>query len=91
MLPEPEFLASEVLYSDEDYLVTCVMPAQSACGAQVRMNIVVKRLRDTAASLTLRTAIQMPAFTDENGSLGSVYTIEAVDAAGNSTGKITVN
>ena len=68
MLPEPEFLTSEVLYSDEDYLVTCVMPAQSACGAQVRMNIVVKRLRDTAASLTLRTAIQMPAFTDENGS-----------------------
>lgn len=67
MLPEPEFLTSEVLYSDEDYLVTCVMPAQSACGAQVRMNIVVKRLRDTAASLTLRTAIQMPAFTDENG------------------------
>ena len=30
------------------------------------------------------------AFTDEGGSLDSVYTIEAVDAAGNSTGKITV-
>ena len=29
--------------------------------------------------------------TDENGNSSSVYTIEAVDAAGNSTGKITVN
>lgn len=31
------------------------------------------------------------AFTDENGSIDSVYTIEAVDAAGNSTGKLTIN
>ena len=30
-------------------------------------------------------------FTDENGSSDSVYTIEAVDAAGNSTGKISIN
>ena len=30
-------------------------------------------------------------FTDEGGSTDSVYTIEAVDAAGNSTGKITIN
>ncbi|MBQ3137208.1 MAG: DUF4434 domain-containing protein [Clostridia bacterium] len=30
-------------------------------------------------------------FTDENGDINSVYTVEAVDAAGNSTGKITVN
>lgn len=31
------------------------------------------------------------AYTDENGSPDSVYTIETVDAAGNSTGKITIN
>lgn len=30
-------------------------------------------------------------FTDENGDINSVYTIEAVDAAGNSTGKITID
>lgn len=30
------------------------------------------------------------AFTDENGSADSVYTIEAVDAAGNSTGKLVI-
>ena len=30
-------------------------------------------------------------FTDENGNLSNIYTIEAVDAAGNSTGKITIN
>ena len=68
VMPEPEFLAREVLYADEDYTVTCVMPAQSACGAQVRMNIVVNRLQETAKPLTLKTDIQMPAFTDETGS-----------------------
>ena len=31
------------------------------------------------------------AYTDEAGSPGSVYTIEAVDTAGNSTGKITIS
>lgn len=31
------------------------------------------------------------AFTDESGDINSVYTIETVDAAGNSTGKITIN
>ena len=30
-------------------------------------------------------------YTDENGSIDSVYTIETVDAAGNSTGKIVIN
>ena len=30
-------------------------------------------------------------FVDESGSIDSVYTIETVDAAGNSTGKITIN
>ena len=30
-------------------------------------------------------------FTDEAGDINSVYTLETVDAAGNSTGKITVN
>ncbi len=30
-------------------------------------------------------------FEDENGNINSVYTIETVDAAGNSTGKITIN
>lgn len=30
-------------------------------------------------------------YTDENGSIDSIYTIETVDAAGNSTGKIVIN
>ncbi len=30
-------------------------------------------------------------YTDENGDINSVYTIETVDAAGNSTGKLTIN
>lgn len=65
--PEPEFLAASVLYEDEDYAVTCAMPAQSPCGAAVRLEIKVVRLRETAEPLTLKAAIQMPAFTDENG------------------------
>ena len=65
--PEPEFLTTAVLYEDEDYSVTCAMPARSACGVSVRMDITVCRLRDDAGPLTLRTAIQTPAFTDENG------------------------
>ena len=65
--PEPEFLATSVLYGDEDYIVTCAMPAQSPCGATVRLEIRVTRLRETAEPLTLKTAVQMPAFTDENG------------------------
>ena len=67
MPPEPEFLSTSVLYADEEYIVTCSMPARSSCGAQVRMDITVNRLQNTAAPLTLKTAIQMPAFTDENG------------------------
>ena len=31
--PEPEFLASAVLYVGEEYTVTCAMSAQNACGA----------------------------------------------------------
>ena len=66
--PEPEFLATAVLYEDEDYAVTCAMPAQSPCGASVRLQVTVRRLRDTAEPLTLKAAVQTPAFTDENGS-----------------------
>lgn len=66
--PEPEFLATAVLYQDGDYSVTCAMPAQSACGASVRLDITVRRLQETAEPLTLRAAIQTPAFTGENGS-----------------------
>ena len=66
--PEPEFLATAVLYEDEDYAVTCAMPAQSPCGASVRLQVTVRRLRDTAEPLTLKAAVQTPAFTDESGS-----------------------
>lgn len=67
ILPEPEFLATAVLYADEDYTVTCTMPAQSACGAVVRVAVTVRRLREEAKPLTLKAGIQTPAFTDENG------------------------
>lgn len=66
-LPEPEFLATSVLYEDADYRVSCTMPAQSPCGAEVRLEIKVVRLRETAEPLRLKAAVQMPAFTDENG------------------------
>ncbi len=65
--PEPEFLATATLYKDEDYEVVCAMPAQSPCGASVRMDVTVRRLRSEAGPLTLRTAIQTPAFTGEDG------------------------
>ena len=57
-----------MLYEDEDYAVTCAMPAQSPCGASVRLQVTVRRLRDTAEPLTLKAAVQTPAFTDESGS-----------------------
>ena len=65
--PEPEFLASAVLYAGEEYTVTCAMPAQSACGASARLEITVRRLREDAGPLTLKTVLQTPAFTDETG------------------------
>ncbi len=66
-LPEPEFLATAKLYGDEDYEVVCAMPAQSPCGAAVRLDVTVRRLRDAAAPLTLRAELQTPAFTNEDG------------------------
>ena len=75
-LPEPEFLTTAVLYADEDYTVTCTMPAQSACGAAVRVAVTVRRLRE-AEPLTLKADIQTPAFTDENGS--HVLTLELLE------------
>lgn len=65
--PEPEFLAAAVLYEDEDYAVTCAMPAQTPCGAAVRLEVKIRRLRETAKPLTLKAAVQMPAFTSESG------------------------
>lgn len=67
-LPEPEFLATAVLYADDAYAVTCAMPAQTPCGASVRLEIRVRRLQEGAEPLTLRTRIQTPAFTWEDGS-----------------------
>lgn len=65
--PDCEFLAEAVLYGDDDYEITCAMPAQTPCRAVSRMEIRVKRLRDGAQPLTLKTAIQTPAFTAEDG------------------------
>ena len=66
-LPEPEFLATAKLYGDEDYEVVCAMPAQIPCGATVRLDVTVRRLRAACAPLTLRAELQTPAFTNEDG------------------------
>lgn len=65
--PEPEFLATAPLYEDEDYSVTCAMPARTACGVSAGLDVTVRRLRPEAEPLTLRAAIQTPAFTGEDG------------------------
>lgn len=65
--PDSEFLVSAVLYEDGDYIVTCSMPAQTPCGAVVRMEVKVLRLNEEARPLTLKTQIQTPAFTAEDG------------------------
>lgn len=75
--PEPEFLAAAPLYEDEDYSVTCAMPARSACGASVRMDVTVRRLRPESEPLTLRAAIQTPAYTGEDG--GHELRLELLD------------
>ena len=64
--PEPEFLSNAILYEDEDYLVSCTMPAQTPCNGLARLSIKVTRLRETAEPLTLKTLVQMPAFTNKN-------------------------
>lgn len=76
-MPEPEFLVTATLYADEDYVVTCTMPAQSSCGATVRLAVKVCRLNEAAKPLTLKVGIQIPAFTDENGS--HVLDLELLD------------
>ena len=65
--PELEFLTSAVLYRDEDWEVVCTMPAKSPCGASVRLDITARRRSESAGPMTLRTAIQTPAFTAEDG------------------------
>ena len=47
---ETEFLVTAVLYQDDDYVVTCTMPAQSPCGAMVRLEVKVRRLRENAGA-----------------------------------------
>lgn len=68
MAPETEFLSVAQLYSDEDYSIDCTVPAQSPCGAVVRMDITVTRLNENAAPMSLNALLQLPAFVDENGS-----------------------
>ncbi len=80
-LPATEFFASSVLYSDPDYSVVCTMPAKSACGAVVRIDITVRRLNDSAKPLTLKTAIQTPAFTDEKGNHELLIDLEEINPA----------
>lgn len=65
--PEPEFLAEAPLYRDEDYEIRCAMPAQTPCGAAVRLDVTVRRLNGNAGPLSLRAALQAPAFTAEDG------------------------
>lgn len=65
--PELEFLASSTLYADEDYQVVCTMPAQTPCGAAVRVDVTVRRLREEAQPLTLKADIQTPAFFGAEG------------------------
>lgn len=65
--PDCEFLAETVLYADDDYEVTCAMPAQTPCSAAARMAVKITRLNETAQPLTLKTEIQTPAFFAENG------------------------
>lgn len=65
--PEPEFLTTAALYRDEDYEVLCSMPAQTPCGATVRLDVTVRRLREGAGQMSLCAAIQTPAFTAEDG------------------------
>ena len=65
---ETEFLSSAQLYADEDYAVTCTIPGQTPCGSVVRMDITVTRINEKAEPLTLNAVLQLPAFTDEDGS-----------------------
>ena len=68
MPPETEFFSSAQLYADGDYQVTCTIPGQTPCGAVVRMDITVTKLNPEAAPMELDAVLQLPAFTDEEGS-----------------------
>lgn len=76
---EPEFLSAAQLYADQDYIVTCAMPAQTPCGAAVRLEVRVRRVGESALPLTLKTALQMPAFVGEDG--GHELMLELLDLA----------
>lgn len=76
-IPETEFFTTAVLYADEDYTVTCKMPAQCPCGAAVRVEVSVCRLNDEAGPLTLKADLQTPAFAGEDG--GHVLPLELLE------------
>lgn len=62
-------------------------------GAEDNIGIAYYRLEKDGkflARIDMRYGWEETAFTDENGNTESTYTIETVDAAGNSTGKIVI-
>ena len=62
-------------------------------GAEDNIGIAYYRLEKDGnflARIDMRYGTEETSFTDESGNLESTYTIETVDAAGNSTGKIVI-
>lgn len=76
---EHEFFSTATLYEDEDYRVSCTLPAQSTCGYSVRLDVTVERLNAAAQPLTLSAVLQTPAFETEHG--GHELRLELTDVA----------
>lgn len=66
--PELEFLETGVVYADEDYEVTCTMPAKTPCEETVRVCFTSRRLKESAPGLRFRAVVQAPAFFAQSGS-----------------------
>lgn len=77
-LPDPEFYATSVLYEDDDYRITCTMPAKCPCNSLVKLDVEVRRLRKDAEALTFKALIRTPAFTDDNNSHGLSLELQEV-------------
>lgn len=64
---ESEFLSRVLLYSGGDYSAELSLPSAVPCGGRVRLCLTVEKLSEAPLAFAMECALQLPAFTAEDG------------------------
>lgn len=62
-----EFLGSACLYSDQDFMVTVVMPQTVCRGCKVLLTVNIQKLTDNEKAFSMESVLQTPAFVSDTG------------------------